>query len=385
MSTLLNKILSCGEERFYDIVNVDRNYTNLEREIIDEKSLIERYNNSTELLDFKIADGVLMCNSLHKEVTCSHSEIVKAMGNKEICKAEKGSIYKFLEEGAINGYLFVNLHDDGTIDGMTPFTSLKFSKSTMTVQVHMITDESIYNKVIIHNRGGVLQTNKFHYAVPANKLNVCESDIKMKFTKDDVEYFVYESGDLKLFENEKFIMPAVNQCASASVKMNDALKTMKAFRSALYRKDDGKSWEGGSSSYKNEPSVVFESTCKKLQMRQRNYLVSYALDVIEGRSMSFKEVVMDSMVASGWDTPSAMMSVKMLDMVVSAERSSMFQCLQELIRVLETNTFFLDLFLYRMRVFILLTEYLPVNRNSPYLIGGNTTDFTEVKTKFKGE
>lgn len=385
MSTVLNKILSCDGERYYDIVEIDKYYTNLKREVIDEKTLISRYNNTEGILDFEVSNGVLRCNSLQKEVSCSHSEIIRLTGKVESCKAEKGSIYEFLEYGAENDYLFVELDENNQVVSRAPFINTKFSRSTMTVQVYLASEESIHNLVIIHNRGGVLQMNKFHYAVPKSKIVCNENDAVTRFEYNGDEFLVFETGELKLFENEKFIAPAINQCAASSVKVNDALKTMKDFKTALYRQDTTTTWEGGTRSYKDEPAVEFESTCKKLTMRQRNYLVSNALDVIEGRSITFKDVVKNDMEVTGWDTPSANMSVNLLDMVVSSPREEMFQRLLLLIKTLETNAFFWDLFLYRMRVFILLTEYLPVNKNSPYLVGGNTMDFTAIKTRFIGE
>lgn len=386
MSTVLNKILSCDGERYYDIVEIDNYYTKLTREIIDEKTLITRYNNNTDgILDFEVFDGVLRCNSLQKEVNCSHGEIIKLMNKVETCKSDEGSVYEFLERGALNGYYFVELNENNEVESMTPFTNTKFSRSTMTVQVYLVKEDAIHNLVLIHNRGGVLQVNKFKYAVPSEVVSDISEPAITTFERDGQEFVVFETGELKLFENEKFIAPAINQCASNSVKVNDALKTMKAFKTALYRQEESVSWDGGSRSYKNEPAVEFESTCKKLTMRQRNYLISNALDVIEGRSMIFKDLVKEDMITTGWDTPSANMSVNVLNMIVTSPREEMIQRLLMLIKTLETNAFFWDLFLYRMRVFILLTEYLPVNKNSPYLAGGNTMDFTAIKTKFNGE
>lgn len=203
---------------------------------------------------------------------------------------ESNKFYYFIFNGIVNKYILcedgIALSEDSSYHGteITEFSSIKFSKSTMTMYAMLNSENGFYNKVLIYLSDVDLVINKFYYGIPKDAENIIPMG---KFIKDmDInnnEYAIYciEPEDVQLICNVTFSENLIALSVVLSQKFKDIVDVLGMYYKCSYQTlvgntdDTEKQWCGGSSSYASRYGVYMETSLAPLSEYQIDALCGY--------------------------------------------------------------------------------------------------------------
>lgn len=396
MEINLRFIYDIGKVRMYDIIEYDDKLVEMTQKILDLDGLqIELKRVNPLKCDFKITDGILQCNSMIEPCPVEEPLLHKAMCSAQLVNGmpNKSSLYQLLIEGAENGYLIVN--DEANLEhgeGTAKFTDIRFSKNTMTVYARMYDSEGFYNRMLVTYSNGMLEFKPFIFATP--KVLSCIlgcTDLKKTVKINNVEYHLWKTGVLSVYDDSVvYAQGIVNQACCEDIVYGGALTMASDFISGLTEylgyEDRKLQWSGGSGDYRSVYGVYFTSSCPKLGEQAREIIRRTVLNALsQGVSCEeARKIVANALDEINCKNRTSVFSANVFAVLAAKEGSvqEKLKCALETKNELQQRIFWRNLYLYRVRTYLLFQRINPVPFSRPALFGGNTTEYTNVKAAF---
>lgn len=391
-----------AEPVLYELILSDEQFTRTSLFRVSLPELRQVYTETKAIKDWYFDGDYLKCNSEIDEVPITDI-IAETKGQLISCNSDESSFFEFLRVGESHGYLVVTgnvAKSQGDWDGaeISPFRRIHFSASTMTSYVQIFSSEGLRNLMLVVINDGVLSMNEFYYAVPEEEVQSIVSDGHVFPGQyvchkriNGAEYRIYNSGMLPIYENSMILSkPLINRAMNCRMRADDVVHAAKRFISGFFSQLDTQSeeikWVGGTKDYRTKYGVYFKSARKPASRKSLDSLIQLCVRDIMPKCNSFTEAVQE-LDEQGLNTDGRFIA-KMLVAGLFASRDnsgdSMLAGITLLQDTTERSVFYADLFLYQVRVYMYLTQYmfLGFGYNSRVLAGGCETNSTIIEEVF---
>lgn len=381
---------------FYEVALSDTKFKTLALLRTGLENLQVLYGSSL-ITDFEFQDNYLVCNPNVRRAI-SNTIVYDTVDKLQVDSTDYYTIYSLLTEGYENGFVILDkrvVECRGNWDGtsVSPFSSIGFSESTMTVYVNMYNEDGMYRNILISMNDGVLQLHPFYFGVPSSytfSQTGCEF-VKQMMINGEL-YSIYSVDIFLIYDSNVLTSYSlINKAVNLSYRYKQSLLALKDFSEIYWEllempEDDSSkiSWVGGSKSYESYYGISFKSTCRKLSADSRREIVNNAvkksielkcnLDAIkafvESCHMTSLNKHIFMRIALIFVTDAKYQDSKLLQIFSSIKHSD------------ETMLFYYGLFLYRVRSYLYLSNRSIVNPTYPIISGGNEIDSTVVTEGF---
>lgn len=284
--------------------------------------------------DFSIVDGVLKFSNTN--ILPLYDGIKEDLFKVRDISPEKKTLFDLFRQGALNNYIIledsvVKENDNSYVgSAFTKFTNIRFSNTTMSIYAKMVTEEGLYNKMLVTMKNGYLNASQFYFGVPIVKQNSdkgleqnSDKDLEQSTTSgiktmslfgdskiSDVKFFGEEycktmtinGDDYKIYylrmcllaTKTAIINPFINKAASMCVKFTNICNALEFFISEqyswIYPDQKKKEWIGGDSNYNDGVGVYFNSSRKTITKKDDAILFDQLCSTIK-RCNTTDEVV----------------------------------------------------------------------------------------------
>lgn len=288
----LNNIYVTDDKNYYGLIYSNRLFTKIGWSVVDMEHLVNE-RKKDYIFDFSIENGLLKSFEVDR---VQGIDVVGSMINKGIddCELDQNAnIYTLFSKGLENNWHFIDYVGDEEI--RTPFSSIRFSKSTMTVYYLIVTkDNKLLNRTIIKDKDGTLTVSKFTFESNEYVNGYCT----LEFIKQTEGGYRYNVPVIGIYQSCNFIShPLINKSATLLNRTSTIIAILKCFKksfiSSLGVEDNTDlEWIGGTHSapkngvfFKTSNQVVTEDgACKCIE-----YLINET-DMSADRELAIKQV-----------------------------------------------------------------------------------------------
>lgn len=394
MEINLRSIYECDSKLYYDVVEYDNTLVKMKNKILSVDELLDEQKvASPKRCDFCITDGILRCNPEISKLPIDRILLRKAISAADWYDNSPGenSIYKLFLEGLVNNYLVMS-DDESDWDkscGAVPFSDIKFSATTMTVYACIHSGDGIRNQMIVTHTDNVLEFKPMVIAVEGvkNSVSGCH-DLKRSVIINNVEYSLWETDILTVYDEVLFSAGLVNQACCESNILKSAIQVCSDFIGGLtsYLGNDAVEWIGGGGSFRSDYGVYFISSLQPLSKRIRDVIEDTTLkEITTGKTAEdVEKAVVKELGYFSMDNRISRFATRIFVSVATADGdvAQRLKTAFQLKRQLEVRKFWLDMYQYRVRVNSFLSEKSLTPFNHPVLVGGNTKEYTKVKARY---
>lgn len=231
------------------------------------------------IADFSFDEQYLKCNSNVPRYPIASMPTFRDRDTSIITR--DNTFYYFLCNGIVNEYI---LCTDNLIEletnyysgtEITSFSSIRFSKSTMTMYAMLIGNEGMYNKTIIHLDNVDLVINGFTYGIPVsveNPISIGKYVKNMYINNNEYRLYVVNPEDVQLMYDIYFSENLISLSVVLSQGMRDIVDVLKMYYLNTYEvfvgSSEQKEWCGGSRDWSSKYGVYVDSSLKPLQKYQ---------------------------------------------------------------------------------------------------------------------
>jgi hypothetical protein len=204
----MNYVYTDGENKLHEMVKFDDDETfNFEIFYCTEDQLIKLVSENKYILDFKILNNYLVWDG-QPAMTLSSAELEKMSSKNLSYKEGIPSVYtlfsdlvdahaQYIRTQAIEDLPTVPLEESV---GTTSFSSLKCSKSTMSVYLSILEDDSWKVRSFVKVQDGFLSFTGFHFIVKQELASFFET----KYNISEMGKVVYDGKNMSIFKVEPY-------------------------------------------------------------------------------------------------------------------------------------------------------------------------------------
>jgi hypothetical protein len=272
-------------------------------------------------------------------------------------------------------------HDSWKGNGIVSFRNVLFSQSSMSIYVKMMIDNRLYHKPLVKVKDGLIKIVPFHFLVPDDYKEVIpDCTFVKRIVVNNVQYSVYRSDVTEVFESlNKIVPPLINKACTVSVRSKSAIKVLKAYKGIFCEqlgiKIEKPEWAGGDKPREVTDTINFKPSAKVLS--QPTELAAQILGMC-AKSDSFDDVRKEILASGG--SPEYMYTALNVALVAKVSESSaeMMENLNEVLKRLETERFYADIFTYKIRMFSLISRRPLTSAIKPFFFGSEVGGYTQV-------
>lgn len=224
----LNNIYVTDDKNYYGLVYSDRLFTRVGWSVIDMEHLIEE-RKKNYIFDFSIENGLLKSFEVDKIQGISVIEPLINNGIEDCELDQNANIYTLFSKGLENDWHFIDHVGEEEIK--TPFSSIRFSKSTMTVYYLIVTkDNKLLNRTIIKDRDGTLSVSKFTF-----EANECINDYNtLDLVEQTGSIYRYDVPVISIYQSCNIIThPLINKAATLFNRTSTIVTILKCFKKSF--------------------------------------------------------------------------------------------------------------------------------------------------------
>ena len=323
----LNNIYKSNKIQIFELLLVDKLFTDFKLYLTVGKELKQLASYNGLIKDFSIVDGVLKCSST--TTLPLYEGIEKNLFKLVDISPEHKTLFDLFRQGALNKYIIledkiVKEQQDSYVGSeIAKFTDIKFSTKTMSIYAKIITEEGLYNKMIVTMKNGKFNVSQFYFGVPISKdhdiktmsiFDISEKengtkgadldvDIKKRFFGVDYcktmningeDFNIYFVSMALLQTQTAMINALINKAASMCVKFGNICNALEFFISEYYndayQKQKKLEWIGGDSNYNDGIGVYFVNSRKTITKRDDKALLSFLYDIMR-RTLNSDEII----------------------------------------------------------------------------------------------
>lgn len=178
--------------------------------------------------------------------------------------------------------------------GHTCLKNLKFSRTTMTAYLHVITEKGLENRNIVYlNEQHYLQMNEFIVGNKGMSLNLpeeCAEFLGEAIDKEGNHYTLYRIKIMSLYDNVTFPINShmINLCCYMSLLQNNSINLLDAVIDSVAPQEQTQDleWAGGSNSHKSFYGVLFKSDAESFSKSKCSDLIYKMLKMYIEPAMS---------------------------------------------------------------------------------------------------
>lgn len=387
----LNTIYTDENDRsvVYEVVISNKNYTEISLKRVNVQELQEMAENEEFITDFSFKDCYLKCAPVGRYVI--DAKIEESIESKEdirdyVFKGSVTSFYTLLRCGAENSFYVIAdelaLSESAafnTVEGITPFTRIAFSQSSLSVFVREVCKSELRNHYLLQEINGVLKFMPFYFLVPANyQLKINAQYISTKKI-NNVEYKVFHAENFSVAEPVTIISQALlNKAACMHVVYDGMLRATDTLQKRYYTGGSKLTWTDNGTHQHNIKSISFEPSYKKLTADVIRSLIDHATRIkekcqtLDEGLQCVKELGLDKVKAA---TLSCLVNI----MMASDNVTDLVANCHYISNIYSGHLFYNDLYLHRMQVFVSVTQVQIVSLLNPTLCGSNENGITTVR------
>lgn len=382
----LDNIYSVDDKNYFGLIYSNRLFTKIGWSVVDMEHLKEE-RKKDYIFDFSIENGLLKSFDVEHIYSIS---VVEPMINNGIydCELEDNyNIYTLFSRGLEEDWYFIDRVGDEEI--RTPFSSIRFSKSTMTVYYLVVTkDNKLLNRTLIRDKDGVLTVSKFSFE------SHCSVDgySTLELASTDGNTYRYNVPVISIYQSNNLITkPLINKASTLFNRISTVILILKCFKkgfiSSLGAEDNTNlEWIGSNRSapktgvfFTASNSVISESTaCECIE-----YLIKYTAMATD-RALAIEQV--NSSRYSD-DVKIALRSI--LTNVNCASVSDNLAMLNSMLTFYTKYSVYCAMYLYTIRslMFFKKQHILPQFKddnslNPPVVFGGDEKTYTVIREVF---
>lgn len=374
---------------FYEVVFSNKSYTEIRLKRVDVQELRALAVDEEYVTDFSFEDCYLKCASVDRYVI--DEKIRESIKAKEdirdyVFKGSKPSIYDLLRCGARHSFYVIadelaltESATFSTVEGITPFTKIKFSQSSLSVFVREVYSSEIKNHYLVQELDGALKFMPFYFLVPAN----CQEEIKAQYkcTKkiNNVEYKVFYAEDFGVAEPVTIISQALlNKAACMRVVYDGMLRAVDALQKQYYESSGRPKWVDNSTHRHSIKTVSFEPSYKKLDASAIRSLIDMALSMKD--KYSSLDEGLQYAKELGLDRVRKAALCGLFNVLVSSKNvTDLVANCHYAMNTYASHLFYNGMYLHRMQVFVSATQIQIVSLLDPSLCGSNENGITTVR------
>lgn len=381
----LNAIYEDSSNKIYELVISTRDFSKIEIARVDLAGL-EGYARGGYVKDFNIDNGIL--KSFDVPILPLNEYVLKTKNELQTIYnvMKSNTLYSLLFDGLQNNFYFVDHVDEK--DVFTPFSSIKFSNTTMSVYYPVINDNKLFNRKIVSMKNDMLTFSPIKVAVPKG------IDFHYECVKEEIDnydYDVYTVEVISIYDTSFIpILPLINKAATLSIRLGTVVNIAKTFQSNLYEslgvENEKLEWIGGSGSNQS-PGVYFTNSNKKIKKND----IQYALQLMLERKVS--DGTYDNFLCNlnRYNLhPDIQVGLRILiNNISNKDMTDTLSILQTLMLFYSLNIAYCDMYLYTARsVAYLKHQHLVPQFNfdgslrPPVIYGSDETYYTVVKEVF---
>lgn len=353
-------IVYCNQsanEKIYEVVfsTFDFEFVSVYRTDIEGlKALAE---DDTLCVDFAFEDGFLKCADVRQ---VQNVDTKSFQMNKEIVflNSEDGSVLDLIKCGAKHSFKVVDkcVADScsWTGNGIAGFDKIRFSQSSMSVFVRMVTGNEMRNLYLVKLDRGMLAVEPFMFIVPLDAHVTPPVSIYVKnITVNNIEYRLYRVNSYRVYKDLGVISHAlINKAACMRNKHESAIHVLSLYSDRMFLHEENKlKWVGEKKRQTAFWGVNFKSSIPKITKNDANGLLTIFEEEypkcreIEEFSQRLKERGLNQLCIN---------ILVQLGNACSAAKtpSELFDFLNQIIAQHRSRLLNLDLYLYKIRVFL---------------------------------
>lgn len=386
-----------GEDVLAEVVAANEQFTDISLYRLTIKEFHELSKSLQCCKDFSLDDHYLRCNNYVTRIPLNNV----IQGTKEVhLTNEISSFYTILLTGIKNEFLLVDSEPEFCEDGTfryesratVQFSSISFSKSTMSVYVPMFNKNGMYNKHLVTLEDGIFVSHNFNFLVPSDfnlssDLNGCSFVRRVKI--ENKQYAMWKMHAFSVYDSNIILSaPLINKamCIRERIRITKGLLNdyVNNVYSVLNYPKIQTPWVGGERSYESTLGVCFDSSIKSLSRKDKDDIIHMCGSEIIPNSSNLKEAM--ALLRERKCQYTVSFASAYLLCVMDACRDDVLGIVESsaLVRAdLNKKLFYADLYLYRVRVASYITHKKLAMSGIPFLSGGDETDYTFVKEGFK--
>lgn len=284
-----------NEDQIYELVLSDSMFQNISIYRTNLQELKKFIDGKEWVFDFAFVEGYLKCDSCIKRIQLNN--LIQCGWIEE--KSSNLTLYDLLIEGIQNHFLFLEecVVNSEEWEGLaiTRFSALKFSQSTMSIYYRVVTENGIFNKMLVHMEGSKLIQHGFYFAVPyENKFSQKAEFIKSMRINGKM-YSVWKVDVISIYDMNVIISYSlINKANCMRARLSNLYETLADYLDLAYSLDidvpERKQWIGSSKSYASPYGVWFKSSVTKIKASRRLELIKIAARLL-GEGMSKDDAI----------------------------------------------------------------------------------------------
>lgn len=240
----------------------------------------------SELIDFKVAkdfgfDGDYMQCNPAVQVVAGDSIPENTIGSV-MSWENKDTLFSFITNGCNNDYVILldevaEGEDNWSGYGVAYFTSIKASKSTMSIYIPMTSKDGLINKMIAVEDHSSLIMKPFYYGIPADLEFGTNGfgDFSSRKTINGIKYDVYRVQSLSLFlqTGVPVSAPLINQAAILNECYTFTLQGLQDILKEYAINEEPMEWAGGSHQYASASVIEIKPELPKITKTERGHIL----------------------------------------------------------------------------------------------------------------
>lgn len=370
----------------YEIVQSTKQFNNVRISWVDLNGLKELAQKDGFIRDFRFEDGFLRCSSNVPRVrifgeieTACREHIVKT----DLTESPRDTIFTMLWQGVGNNFCFVpdDLAEVDVYigDGITPFSNVKFSQSSMSIYFREILNGTIKNKYLVKSEGTIFKFVPFYFIVPEDYKEPISGKFVKRLRVNNTGFLLYYADKLSLIEPIK-TLPAV--LFNKAVCLRARLKSAITLLNGLIEPYNGSKlkWVGENSKEHKLRMMEFKSSYTEIPKSAVNELLDVIKPLIRKTFQESKEAINMQSSDVVFRFAAQMVASTLHNSETTADLIS--NC-RAVIKQLSIEIFYIDLYLYRIQSFAFKTDNNLFKYSKKCFYGSNEPGFTLVEEVVK--
>lgn len=284
--SFLSKLYSRGDAKdVYEVVYANKEFTKVMIYRTDDlgSAIIEGVNR-----DFTADDKYVQCNPGVQVI--ADNGMTDSVLNTVVYWENSGTLLSFIQHGSGDDYYFIMdevAESDGNWNGpgVALFSSVRVSKSTMSIFVPNTSTSGFVNQMIAVELNNKLTVKPFYYAIPVDCYveGKPAGDYYTKKVINGSECNVYYVKDMEIFQTigTPVVAPLINQAALLCACYDFAILAMNDLLREHGLASESMAWAGGSKAYTSQYCIELVPDLPKLTSADRyNMLCSCIKDEI---------------------------------------------------------------------------------------------------------
>lgn len=338
----------------YEVVMCDKYFSKftVNRLKIEQVRKLYEKLNGTVIFNFSFDKSYLKlcCNEL---VEVKGNNIIRESIGKEIVLEDTGdNFYNFIRIAIDSGYVFVEEEalDNDTITqhNTSPFSRLKFSKSTMTTYFILYGD-TVRNKIITYlTDDGEILMRDFYFIAKQDVVFSGVSFVKKVMYRSD-EYNLYKASGIELSTDYAFAFnTTLNKCDCCISKYYFTMRVFEDCLGYLVENDSSKKeWTGGTRDHRKTFGCYITNDFYKYTRKDRLRLIENALACC--KNLKEGKVVKDQIKSLANNYVEYSIISMLVNIYSSGDKYKVLSNLNNNIAILSKDITLLDLYMYRVR------------------------------------